>query len=70
MSWAQHQREMEHDDDAGRRYRKRAKGLRDDAAAAPHEITRETLVKLSEEYDRMAAYQVIIYPKKLPWFIC
>lgn len=46
-----------------------AQELRNAAMATEHKITRETLLKLAEAYDRMATYPVTNYPKKLPRFI-
>jgi F0F1-type ATP synthase membrane subunit b/b' len=50
-------------------FRQQAEDLRNAAAVTAHKITRETLLKLAEEYDRMAANPIANYPKKLPWFI-
>ena len=48
---------------------KLAKELRTTAKDTAHKITRETLLKLAEEYDRMAAHPITDYPKKLPRFV-
>ena len=43
--------------------------MRDAAEATKNEITRATLLKLAEEFDRMAANPVANYPKELPRYI-
>jgi hypothetical protein len=50
-------------------FRKEAAALRDAAEMTESEITRATLLKLAEEFDRMAANPVANYPKKLPRYI-
>lgn len=50
-------------------FRKLANELRRAAEDTGHKITRETLLKMAEEYDRMAAHPITNYPKKLPRFI-
>jgi F0F1-type ATP synthase membrane subunit b/b' len=47
-------------------FRQQAEELRNAAEATGHKITRETLLKLAEEYDRMAANPVPNHPKRLP----
>jgi hypothetical protein len=47
-------------------FRHQAEELRNAALATKHKITRETLLKLAEAYDRMATYPAMSYPKKLP----
>ncbi len=49
--------------------RKEAQALRDAAEITESEITRATLLKLAEEFDRMAANPVVNYPKELPRYI-
>jgi hypothetical protein len=46
--------------------RKEADELRAVAGTAKNEITRKTLLRLAEEYDRLAAHPVTNYPKKIP----
>jgi hypothetical protein len=50
-------------------YRRRAQELRKAAQATTHQVTRDTLLKFAEEYDRMALHPVENYPKvlKLSW---
>ena len=50
-------------------FREEAAALRDAAEITESEITRATLLKLAEEFDRMAANPVTNYPKKLPRYI-
>lgn len=45
-------------------YRRRAEELRNTAGATNHQITRETLLKFAEVYDRMALHPVETEPKK------
>jgi hypothetical protein len=47
-------------------FHKQAEELRNAAEATKHKITRKTLLKLAEEYDRMAANPITNYPKLLP----
>ena len=47
-------------------FRKQAQELRKAAEATKHKITRKTLLRLAEEYDRMAANPITNYPKLLP----
>ena len=47
-------------------YRHEAKELRSAAAATGNRVTRETLLKLAEEYERMAQCPVESLPKRLP----
>jgi hypothetical protein len=47
------------------KYREEAEALRSAAAAARDTITRQTILKLAEEYDRMAAHPVTNLPKNL-----
>jgi hypothetical protein len=47
-------------------YRKEAEDLRNTAQATKDKITRNTLLKLAAEYDRMAAYPSPNHPKELP----
>ena len=47
-------------------FRKQAQELRKAAEATKHKITRKTLLRLAEEYDRMAANPITNYPKQLP----
>lgn len=50
----------------GAQLRNEASYLRAIAGTAKNEITRKTLLKLAEEYDRMSLNPVTIYPKQLP----
>jgi hypothetical protein len=50
-------------------YCKQADELRDAARATKDKITRKTLLKLAEEFDRMAAYPATNHPKELPRFL-
>lgn len=50
-------------------FRMQAEALRGAAAVTKHEITRETLLKLADEFDRMAENPVSAQPKKMPRFI-
>ena len=50
-------------------FRKQAAALRDAAEITANKITRVTLLKLADEYDRMAAYPVTNYAKRLPRYI-
>jgi len=47
-------------------YRREAKKLRRAAKATKHDVTRATLLKLSEEYERMARHPAENHPKVLP----
>jgi hypothetical protein len=46
--------------------RRQAEELRNSAMATAHKITRRTLLKLAEEFDRMAAHPVQSYPRQMP----
>ena len=46
-------------------FRKEAEELRNSATATKHKITRQTMLKLAEEYERMAKHPVTNYPKQL-----
>jgi hypothetical protein len=50
-------------------FRELAKELRNAAAETGHKITRETILNLAEEFDRMAAHPMTNLPKKLPQLI-
>lgn len=50
-------------------FRHWAEELRNAAVATKHKITRETLLKLAETYDRMATHPAMSYLKRLPRFI-
>ena len=50
-------------------YRRQAEELREAAMATRHRITRETLLKLAEEFDRLAAYPIQNHPKRMPRII-
>jgi hypothetical protein len=45
---------------------KQAEELRNAAKATKDKITRKTLLRLAEEFDRMAAYPATNHPKELP----
>jgi hypothetical protein len=47
-------------------FRKEAEELRIAARGTRHKITRETLLKLAKEYERMAEHPITNQPKKLP----
>jgi hypothetical protein len=47
-------------------YCKQAEELRAAARATKDKVTRKTLLKLAEEFDRMAAYPATNHPKELP----
>jgi F0F1-type ATP synthase membrane subunit b/b' len=47
-------------------YRRQAEELREAATATRHKITRKTLLKLAEEFDRMAAHPVQNHPRQMP----
>jgi hypothetical protein len=47
-------------------YRQQAEELRRAAMATRDRITRKTLLKLAEEFDRMAAHPVQNHPKQMP----
>lgn len=50
----------------GAEFRNEASYLRLIAEMAKNEITRKTLLKLAEEYERMAVNPVTVHPKQLP----
>ena len=53
------------DGDKASEYRRRAEELRNMASATHNQITRQTLLKFAELYDRMALYPVENEPRKL-----
>ena len=48
-------------------YRRQAEELRNAAGATDHQITRDTLLKFAQEYERMALFPVKNYRKVLKW---
>jgi hypothetical protein len=49
-------------------YRRQAEELRSAADATDHQITRDTLLKFAEEFDRMALHPLENHPKVLKWW--
>jgi hypothetical protein len=49
-------------------FRKQAEDLRNAAQSTAHKITRQTMLKLAAEFDRMAEHPITNFPKKLPQF--
>jgi F0F1-type ATP synthase membrane subunit b/b' len=47
-------------------YRRQAQELREAATTTRDRITRKTLLKLAEEFDRMAEYPIQNHPKQMP----
>ena len=47
-------------------FRAEAKQLRIAARGTAHKVTRETLLKLAEEFERMAEHPVQNHPKQMP----
>ncbi len=55
------------DRDKAAEYHVQAEELRKAAEATTHKVTRQTLLKLADEFDRMAAHPFTNFPKKLLW---
>ena len=54
--------------DKASEFRAQAAALREAAAFTQHQITRQTLLKMAAEYDRMADKPLTTEPKQLPRF--